>query len=118
MLRQPDPGGADSARAPGPGNAPGCDNGTVTASARRPLADDTPLDIEAVQVELWRRMTPAAKAGLVAGLCQGVREAALEGIRRRHPADGPREQFLRLAILYLGRELALEAFPEAADLAQ
>ena len=36
-------------------------------------------------------MSPAAKAGLVAGLCEGVREAALAGIRQRHPLAGPRD---------------------------
>jgi hypothetical protein len=43
-------------------------------------------------------------------------EAVLEGIRRRHPNAGPREQFLRLALLRLGPELTVEAFPEAAAL--
>lgn len=88
----------------------------VTPVARQPLADDTSLEAEALQVELWRRMTPEAKAGLVTGLCRGVREAALEGVRRRHPMAGPREQFLRLACLYLGAALVIEAFPDAADL--
>ena len=84
---------------------------------RQPLAGDTPFEIEALQVELWRRMTRREKARIVAGLCRGVQDAALEGVRRRFPTAGPREQFLRLAVLRLGPELAIEAFPDAADLA-
>ncbi len=83
----------------------------------RPVADDTPLEVECLQQGLWRDMSRESKAHLVAGLCQGVREAALAGIRLRHPAAGPREQFLRLALLTLGRELAVAAFPDAAGLA-
>lgn len=86
--------------------------------ARTPVAADTPPDIESLQREIWRRMTLEAKCRIVAGLCQGVREAALAGVRRRYPEAGPREQFLRLAVLYLGPELAAEAFPEASALLQ
>lgn len=84
--------------------------------ARQPIAADTPPEIESLQQGLWRRMTPEAKGRIVTGLCQGVRDAALAGIRRRHPEADPREQFLRLALLYLGPELAVEAFPDAAAL--
>jgi len=89
----------------------------MRSMAERPVAEDTPIEIEALQQGLWRQMTPEAKARLVAGLCQGVREAALQGIRLRYPEAGPREQFLRLALLYLGPELTVEAFPDAAGLA-
>lgn len=78
----------------------------------RPLADDTPLEIEARQIEGWRRMSPAEKAELVASLSRGVRELATAGIRARYPGASPREQFLRLAILTLGAELARRAYPE------
>ena len=88
----------------------------MARTARRPLAEDTPLEIEARQIDMWRRMSREDKAFIVAGLCHGVREAAAEGVRHRYPTAGPREQFLRLAVLRLGRDLATEAFPEAADL--
>ena len=88
----------------------------MTSPGRTPLADDTPLDIEARQVALWQRMSRDEKAELVAGLCRGVHEAAREGVRRRYPGATAREQFLRLAILRLGRNLAVQAFPDAADL--
>lgn len=77
-----------------------------------PLADDTPPDIEARQIEGWRRMTPAEKARLIVATSQAARDLALAGIRDRYPDATPREQFLRLAILTLGRELAGRAYPE------
>lgn len=78
----------------------------------QPLASDTPLDIEGRQIEEWRTMSAAQKAETVASLSRGVRDLAIAGIRLRYPNATPREQFLRLAILTLGRELAAEAYPE------
>ena len=78
----------------------------------RPLAEDTPLDIERRQIEGWRRMSASQKASLIGSMSRSVRELALAGIRSRHPDATPREQFLRLAILTLGQDLAREAYPE------
>lgn len=77
-----------------------------------PLADDTPRDIEQRQIEAWRRMTPMEKADLVVALSQAARDLALAGIRYRYPLASPREQFLRLAMLTLGADLARRAYPE------
>lgn len=88
----------------------------VEPPVRRPLADDTPLEIEQVQIDIWRRMSQEEEAQLVTSLCRGVLEAAAEGVRWRHPHASPREQFLRLAIFRLGHDLAVEAFPDAASL--
>jgi len=41
---------------------------------------------------------------------------AVAGIRLRHPGASPREQFLRLATVKLGRELALQVYPEIDQL--
>ena len=76
------------------------------------LADDTPRDIEQRQIEGWRRMTAHEKARLIVALSQATRDMALAGIRDRHPQASPREVFLRLAILTLGRDLAGRAYPE------
>jgi hypothetical protein len=81
-----------------------------------PLAPDTSPDIEQLQVEGWRAMSPAQKARLITGLSQAARTMALAGIRHRYPAASPREHFLRLAILTLGVELATSAYPEIRDL--
>jgi hypothetical protein len=77
-----------------------------------PLADDTSPDIEQRQIEGWRRMTPVEKLELVVALSQATNEMALAGIRVRYPDAPPREQFLRLAMLTLGTELARRAYPE------
>ena len=78
------------------------------------LSLDTPADVERRQIEGWRRMSPADKAAMVTGLTQTVQALALAGVRARHPAASPREQFLRLAILILGPRLASAAYPDAA----
>jgi hypothetical protein len=41
---------------------------------------------------------------------------ALAGIRLRHPGASPREQFLRLASVKLGRDLARQVYPEIEQL--
>ncbi len=84
--------------------------------ARLPLAADTPLEIERVQVAMWQQMTPDDKMRLVSGLCRRLHTLAAEAVRRRHPQASAREQFLRLAIVRLGYDLAVEAFPDAAGL--
>ena len=59
-------------------------------------------------------MSPAEKAAIVSGLTEAVYELALAGIRLRHPNASPREQFLRLALVTLGPDLARLAHPEIA----
>lgn len=76
------------------------------------LADDTPRDIEQRQIEAWRRMTPSEKLSLVIRLSDTVRQLALAGVRQRYPDASPREQFLRLAMVTLGDDLARKAYPE------
>jgi hypothetical protein len=77
---------------------------------------DTSPAIEERQLEAWRRMSPAEKAAIVSGLTQAVFDMALAGVRDRYPAASPREQFLRLAVVNLGAELATKAYPEIAAL--
>ena len=57
-------------------------------------------------------MSAADKAAVVTGLTQAVFELARAGVRHRHPTASPREQFLRLAIVTLGTELAGRVYPE------
>lgn len=65
-----------------------------------------------MQIERWRKMTPSQKAETVAMLSRGIRDLAVAGIRQRYPGATTREQFLRLAILTLGRDAAGAAYPE------
>ena len=57
-------------------------------------------------------MTPDDKLRLVLQMSATVRQLALAGIRLRHPGVSAREEFLRLAALTLGEELARRAYPE------
>jgi hypothetical protein len=79
-----------------------------------PLSLDTSPDIERRQIESWRRMSPAQKAALVTGLTRAAWEMTSAGVRQRHPGATPREQFLRVAIIVLGPDLACLAYPDAA----
>jgi hypothetical protein len=77
-----------------------------------PVSLDTTVEIEQRQIEAWRQMTPAQKLGLSVGMSDAVRRLAFAGVRQRHPNASPREQFLRLAIVMLGSDLARRAYPE------
>ncbi len=83
---------------------------------RVPLAEDTSPAIEQQQVDAWRVMSPAEKAAMVTGLTQAVFELALAGVRQRHPNASPREQFLRLALITLGPDLAARVYPDIDQL--
>jgi hypothetical protein len=92
----------------------GGDNNTLVPL--EPLSMDTSPEIERRQIEAWRRMSPVEKAAIVSGLTQAAYDLALAGVRARYPDASPREQFLRLAIVTLGRDLASKAYPEVAIL--
>jgi hypothetical protein len=81
-----------------------------------PLSTDTDAESEQHQIERWRAMSPADKLRLVAGLNAAADTMALAGIRLRHPGAPPREQFLRLACVKLGRDLARQIYPEIEKL--
>lgn len=81
-----------------------------------PLSLDTSPDIERRQVESWRHMSAAQKAAMITGLTQAACAMTAAGVRQRHPGAPPREQFLRLAIIVLGPDLASRAYPDAAGL--
>ena len=81
-----------------------------------PLSADTSPEVERLQIERWRGMSPEQKAAVVSGLTRAVYELAAAGVRQRHPTASPREQFLRLAIVTLGADLARKAYPDIAGL--
>ena len=61
-------------------------------------------------------MTATEKAAIVTGLTKAVFDLARAGIRDRYPGASPREQFLHLAVVTLGEELATKAYPDVAAL--
>ena len=91
-------------------------SGASDSPERGVLSADTPPEVERLQVEAWRRMSPLEKARAVDALTRTTQTLALAGIRRRHPGASDRECFLRLAVLKLGREDALRLYPDAAAL--
>jgi hypothetical protein len=80
------------------------------------LAQDTDPDVERMQIEGWRRMTPDEKAAIVTRLTQTAFDLARAGVEHRHPFASAREQFLRMAVITLGDELARKAYPEIAEI--
>ena len=80
------------------------------------LSADTNADIEQRQIARWREMSSVEKLALVSAASIATRQLAEAGIRARYPEASDREQFLRLAMLTLGPELARAAHPDAAAL--
>lgn len=75
------------------------------------LSLDTPPEIEEIQLEIYRQMTPQQKIAIVQDLNQTVLLMALMGIRMRHGSDLPeREIQLRLAALWLDRETMIKVY--------
>jgi len=88
----------------------------MTEFPRAVLSDDTSLSAEERQVRRWREMSIAEKGRLVTSLCQVADAMALAGIRHRHSGASPRECFMHLAVLKLGRDLAQRVNPEISAL--
>ena len=71
---------------------------------------DTPAEVERLLIEGYRRMSPRDKLERVRQLNHGVQQMALARIRQKYPGASEREHQLRLASLWLTRELMVEAF--------
>ena len=71
---------------------------------------DTADDVRAMQVEHWRRLSPAGRVEIVEGLWHDTRELACAGIRERYPDATPDEIRLRLGALTIDADLMIEAF--------
>lgn len=80
-----------------------------------PLSLDTAPEIESRQIDAWRVMPAVEKAALVTGLTRAAFAMTAAGVRHRHPGATPFEQFLRVAVIVLGPELAQKAYPEAVQ---
>jgi hypothetical protein len=76
----------------------------------RPQSPDTSRAAERIQIEAWRRMSPAQKLRVVGELYDAAQALARAGIRARHPDAGEREIRLRLAALRLDRETMIRWF--------
>jgi hypothetical protein len=80
------------------------------------LSRDTSADVERLQIEAWRRMSPLEKAGIMSQATNDALTLALSGIRQRHPGASARECFIRLAALQLGPVLVRQVYPDASQI--
>jgi hypothetical protein len=74
------------------------------------LSEDTDPEAERVQMEIYRRMSPAQKLALVFEANAQSRALALAGLRLHHPEAFPEEIERRYKGLMLGEELATEVY--------
>lgn len=75
-----------------------------------PQAEDTDPATDQLMVEIYRRLDPAGKMGLIGRLTGGMTELAIAGITSRHPGASPEEIGRRLAALRYGRELVMQVY--------
>ena len=72
----------------------------------RAQSSDTPLDIERVQIEGLRRMTPNQRLALAAMLTRSTFALSWQGFRRAHPDLSEEQLRIRWCSLLYGPELA------------
>lgn len=77
------------------------------------LFPDTHPKMEALQIELIRRMPPWKKIAVVDSLNETVRTMATSGIKQRHPQAAPEQVRRMLSEMLLGAELAEKVYSHA-----
>jgi len=76
----------------------------------RTQAEDTTLETEQVLIGLLRAATPSRKMAILLSANRTARTLAMTGLKERHPEASADELRRRLADLWLGPELAENAF--------
>jgi hypothetical protein len=74
------------------------------------VPNDTDKGAEQAYVKMLREAPPWRKAAMVDSLTRTCQELAAAGIRMRHPEATEKEIRLRLAALWLDRELMIRMF--------
>jgi hypothetical protein len=77
------------------------------------LFSDTHPKMEAMQIQVIRRMPAWKKISMVDGLNDTVKTLAVTGIKQRHPNATPEQIHRMLAELMLGAELAQKVYDHA-----
>ena len=77
------------------------------------LSPDTHPKMEALRIELIRRMPAWKKISIVDGLNETVKTLAISGIKQRHPIATPEQIQRMLAEIMLGAELAQKVYGES-----
>ena len=73
-------------------------------------AHDTSHHIQKILIAGYRRMSPQQKLKRVSELTQAVQQLALARIRKQYGKCSEREQHLRLASLWLDRDIMIRVF--------
>ncbi|HXG55988.1 MAG TPA: hypothetical protein VNJ03_11460 [Vicinamibacterales bacterium] len=76
------------------------------------LSLDTTPDARDVQREVYRRLGGPGRVAILFRLNALVRQTAMAGIRRRHPAYAEAQVEMALRRLVLGDELMSKVFPD------
>lgn len=79
----------------------------------RALFSDTHPKMEAIQIEIIRRMPAWKKIAMVDSLNETVKALAVSGLRERHPDATPQQIHRMLAELMLGADLAQKIYGRA-----
>ena len=74
---------------------------------------DTSPEAEAIQIEVFRRMSPERRLQAAIELAQMSRDLLTEGVRKRHPEYGEEEIRLAVIRILLPEQLFLAAYPTA-----
>jgi hypothetical protein len=77
------------------------------------LSSDTDPKMEALQIQLLRRMPSWKKIAILEGLNETVKTLAVSGIKQRYPQATPQQIHRMLAELMLGAELARKVYDHA-----
>lgn len=77
------------------------------------LYSDTHPKMEALHIQIIRRMPVWKKFSIVDDLNETVKTVAISGIKQRHPAATPEQIHRMLAELLLGAELARKVYDHA-----
>lgn len=78
---------------------------------RMALSPDTSAEADRVQIEVYRRMGGSGRLRAAFQLIEITRQAAVSGIRSRHPEYDDEQVHLAYARLVLGDELTRAAWP-------
>lgn len=74
------------------------------------VPNDTSKESEQAYLKLLREAPPWRKAAMVNSLTRACQELALAGIRLRHPNASEKEIRMRLAALWIDREVMIRVF--------
>ena len=77
------------------------------------LYSDTHPKMEALQIEIIRRMLAWKKIAIVDDLNETVKTLAIRGIKQRHPNATPEQARRILAEMMLGEELGRKVYDHA-----